>query len=221
MVSGTNAVKHEVSSETDSRQRIIAAAEEVFALNGFEGASLRQIGLKAEVPATLVPYYFQNKAGLYRAIFEIRTPTIIEQRRTGLALAALENDPRRKLDLIIKSVISPMLRLRKSEGSSFFGILLAREVSDPRSPERGIIQEMLDPVAHLVITCLGEILKDSSQAQLHWAYQAIIGVMTFVMADSGRIARISDDEANPYDVDRTVGFLADILLNGLGSQIPR
>jgi Tetracyclin repressor-like, C-terminal domain len=61
-----------------------------------------------------------------------------------------------------------MLKLRTAEGRQSLGRLLAREVSDPRSVERGIIQDLLDPIAGAVTDLLRETLHDRSAAEIHW-----------------------------------------------------
>ena len=203
------------ADEPPTRTRILAAAEEVFTRHGLDGASLRQVAAQADVPVSLVSYHFGGKAELYRAIFEARTPAIIGQRQAGLALAALERDPARRLELIVKSVLLPMLSLRAKEGTSRFGALLAREVCDPRSVERGIVQDMLDPIAKLVTEQLAIVLPGRSPASIHWIYQAMIGAMVYAMGDAGRISRLSEGRADPNDVDATVEHLLSILLDGI------
>lgn len=212
------ALKNAGRDESSAQTRILAAAEELFADSGFHGTSLRQIALKAGVPVALVSYHFDGKIGVYRAIFELRTPVVVEQRKAGLALAALETDPERKLEMVIKAMLVPMLRLRITEGSNYFGTLLARETNDPCSVGRGIIQEMLDPVAREVIAQIGQILPDRSRAEINWAYQMIAGTMAYVMSDSGRIARLSDGVADPNDVGETIRHLVSLLMHGVGGS---
>jgi AcrR family transcriptional regulator len=206
------------NEEGTTRGRIIAAAEQLFAKLGFDGVSLRKIALTAGVPVGLVSYHFGGKLGVYQAIFESRTPVLVEQRQAGLALAALEVDPERQLELIVKAVLLPMLKLRTTKGCNWIGALLARELSDPRSVERQIVQKLFDPVATLVTTQLQLALPDRSKAEIHWAYQSMIGTMVFVIADVGRISRLSDGAADPEDVDATLRYLLSILLNGLRSR---
>lgn len=205
----------EADDALPARERILAAAEQVFADLGFDGASVRQIATRAAVPIGLVSYHFGGKLGAYRAVFERRTPAVVEQRRAGLALAELEDDPDRRLALVVKAVLVPMLNLRTGEGRGSFGTLLAREVADPKSVERGIIQSMLDPVAQSVIEQLHAVLPGRTDAQVHWAYQAMIGTMVFVMADAGRIKRLSGGAADPEDADAAVRHLLPLLLDGL------
>ncbi|MFK4441301.1 AcrR family transcriptional regulator [Caballeronia udeis] len=199
----------------NTRERIVAAAEELFAQLSFDGVSLRNIALKSGVPVGLVSYHFGGKLGVYRAIFESRAPAIVEQREAGLALAELEEDPDRRLELILKALLLPMLKLRSTEGRQHFGIIMAREVNDPSSSERGIIQQIFDPVANAFIDQLRVTLPDRSEAEIHWAYQCAIGTMVYAMVDVGRISRLSAGKADPDDVDGTLRHLLSILLNGL------
>jgi AcrR family transcriptional regulator len=198
-----------------ARERIVAAAEELFARLSFDGVSLRNIAQQAGVPVGLVSYHFGGKLGVYQAIFEARAPVIVEQRQAGLALAELEENPDRRLELILKALLLPMLKLRSTEGRQHFGTILAREVSDPGSSERGIIQRLFDPVANAFIEQLRLTMPERSEAEIHWAYQTVIGTMTYVMADVGRISRLSAGQADPYDVDGTLHHLLSILLDGL------
>ncbi len=203
--------------EEGAQSRILHAAEELFANSGIDGTSVRQIAEKADVPVGLINYYFGSKDGLYRAIFQARAPVVVEERRVGLAMAAMEDDPRRRLEMIVKAILVPMLNLRSREGINHFSLLLARETGDPRSTERGILQEMFDPIAREIIEQLKLIWPERSDAEVHWAYQMIIGVMIFIMADGGRITRLSEGRADPENVDETLRVVVPLLLNGLAS----
>jgi AcrR family transcriptional regulator len=211
----TRTIKSPRGEGQSSTARILVAAEEVFANQGFDATSVRQVAREAGVPMALVLYHFGDKLGLYRAIFEVRAPAIIEQRKAGLALADLEPDPERKLDLILKAMLVPMLRLRAAEQSNRFGRLIAREISDPASIERGIVKDMLDPIAEAVITRLASVLPDRSKAEIHWIFQILVGAVIYPMADGGRIRRLSRGAADPADIEATVATMINILLDGI------
>jgi len=55
-------------SSKDARLRIIAAAEELFAVRGFRGVSIREIADHARVNSAMIHYYFDTKEGLYRGV---------------------------------------------------------------------------------------------------------------------------------------------------------
>ena len=51
-----------------TREKIIKAASRAFALNGYEGASIRTIVAEADVNQAAINYHFGSKEGLYRAV---------------------------------------------------------------------------------------------------------------------------------------------------------
>lgn len=201
------------SARPDSaRDRILAAAEAVIAEQGYAAASLRRIAQRAGVPVTLISYHFGSKLELYRAIFRLRVPTIVGQRRTGLEIARLEPDPDRRLELVVRALFVPMLGLR---GSGHFGAILSREVVDPGNAERGIFAEMFDPVAQMLLAALRDCLPDWSEAEIHYAYNAMVGAMVYFLADTGRMARLSGGAADPDRIDEAAQHLVDIMVAGL------
>jgi AcrR family transcriptional regulator len=201
--------------ERGTRARILAAAEEVFAQHGFDGGTLRQVALKANVPVGLVSYHFKDKFGLYRAVFVSRVPSIVEQRLAGLALADLEADPDRKLELIVKSLLVPMLRLRATEHGRHFGLLLVREVMDPASADRDIIRSLLNPVSEAFMARFRETLSGRTETSIEWAYGAMIGAMLYTVGGGGRLKRVSGGRADPDDVQAATEHLVSFILAAL------
>lgn len=54
----------------ETRERILAAAERVFAEYGYEGASFGRIAQEVNLPKSNVVYYFETKKKLYRLVVE-------------------------------------------------------------------------------------------------------------------------------------------------------
>jgi TetR/AcrR family transcriptional regulator, regulator of cefoperazone and chloramphenicol sensitivity len=54
----------------DTRRRILGAALEVFASEGYDGASTRLLAERAGVNLPAIQYYFGSKEGLYRAVID-------------------------------------------------------------------------------------------------------------------------------------------------------
>jgi AcrR family transcriptional regulator len=76
----------------DTRRRILETALDLFAAQGYEGASTRQIAEGAGVNLPAIQYYFGNKEGLYRAIIDDITAN------TDRHMAALTERVRAALD---------------------------------------------------------------------------------------------------------------------------
>lgn len=198
-----------------TRARILASAERMFADHGIDGASMRRIALDAGVPTTLIAYHFGSKEGLYRATFEARTDLIVDQRMMGLALAETETDPDRRLELVVKALIVPMIRLRNSEGNASYIRLLCRELLDPRSIERGIIRDLYDPVARALLDAIAEALPDATPQQVHWGYHTMLGTVIYIVADNGRIGRLSGGRCDPGDSEATITHMVALLTAAL------
>ncbi|HJZ86963.1 MAG TPA: TetR/AcrR family transcriptional regulator [Polyangia bacterium] len=67
---GASPRKPTAATETPSRDRILDAAEELFASRGFGATSTRLIARHAGVNIALLYYYFESKEGLYKALME-------------------------------------------------------------------------------------------------------------------------------------------------------
>jgi AcrR family transcriptional regulator len=70
----------------DTRRRILETALQVFATEGYEGASTRQLAERAGVNLPAIQYYFGSKEGLFRAVID----SIIERTETHMAPLAAE-----------------------------------------------------------------------------------------------------------------------------------
>jgi len=53
-----------------SQDKILAAAQEEFILQGYKGATVQAIADRAELPKANVLYYFKNKENIYHAVLE-------------------------------------------------------------------------------------------------------------------------------------------------------
>ena len=205
------------SSPEGGRARIVAAAEEVFYERGFDAGTLREIAAKAQVPLGLTTYHFSDKVALYRAVFEARTPELVQQRLAGLALAKLEPLAERRLELIVRALLVPMLGLRATEAGRRFAALLARESTDPSALRRGIVLELLRPVTSAFLTALEGAFPEGGRTACLWAYGSMIGAMLYMMAGGGRMREVTDGVVDPDDVDACTEHLLRIALSGFSS----
>lgn len=64
-----NAVDNKSAVSDNSRQKILAVAEKLFAENGYHGTSTRDLARESGMNISLISYYFGNKEGLYKSIF--------------------------------------------------------------------------------------------------------------------------------------------------------
>src|ERR1017187_4351591 len=65
-----------VMEYNEKQTAIINIAEKLFAVNGFDGTSVRDIAHEADVNVAMISYYFGSKEKLMEAVFEQRTNNI-------------------------------------------------------------------------------------------------------------------------------------------------
>ena len=58
------------TDSSDTRQRIVQCAQEVFAAEGFEGTTNKDIALRAGISSAALYHYFHSKADMYVAVCE-------------------------------------------------------------------------------------------------------------------------------------------------------
>lgn len=96
----------------NTRQKILDAAEKLFARQGFESTSLRSIIASAGVNLAAIHYHFRGKEGLIRAVIERRFARVNDERLR--LLAEYENRAEGRAPLveeILDAFLAPMLRL--------------------------------------------------------------------------------------------------------------
>lgn len=89
----------------DARERILSAAESLFAVRGFEGVSTTQIAKVAGITQPLIHYHFKNKEALWKStvsrLFSRMTDEFSKEVNT-----LPQNDARRYMIEMIRSYVS-------------------------------------------------------------------------------------------------------------------
>ena len=108
----------------------------------------------------------------------------------------------------------PVLNLTEVAAMKPFVAIGARECTDPREAERGILQEFLDPQAKRFLECFVNALPKLSPAEIAWGYQAMLGVTILYVADGTRITRISGGAARAGDAKSATAPLVNFCTGG-------
>ena len=78
----------------DTKERILAAAREIFAEKGCAGARMHEIGGRAEVNKAMLHYYFGNKDSLYETVILSAVQNLFEKVRPMLNSSDLSTGER-------------------------------------------------------------------------------------------------------------------------------
>ena len=176
-----------MSSHFNTKERILHAAEDLFAQHGFAGTSLRQVTSRADVNIAAVNYHFGSKENLVHEVFKHRMDEMSEQRLASLA-AAVEKDPA-DLEAILLAFIQPALALTLDRHGASFVRVLARAYAEKNDGLRNFLSENYGQVLREFAKSIARCLPGLSKEELYWRMDFVAGALTYAMADFGLIKR--------------------------------
>lgn len=173
-----------------TKDRILGAAEELFAQFGFSGTSLRQVTSHADVNIAAVNYHFGSKENLVNEVFRRRMDEMTAQRLAALK-AATEQHPG-ELEPILAAFVQPALAMAQDRhGGGAFVRVVARAYAEKNDGLRKFLSDhyghVLREFAKAIATCMPGLSKEG----LYWRLDFLAGSLTYAMADFGLIKRPS------------------------------
>jgi AcrR family transcriptional regulator len=179
-----------VNRSSSTKERILGAAEVLFAQRGFEGASLRQLTAAAGVNLAAVNYHFGSKEKLVEQVFRRRLDTLNAQRLAALAKVREAGNDR--LEDALDAFIRPALELSHEDSGSLFMRVLARAFAEHDDSLRQFLSENYGHVMRQFTAEFARLLPHLSKEELYWRIDLVTGALTHAMSGFGMIQRKSD-----------------------------
>jgi AcrR family transcriptional regulator len=181
-------------SSAPARQAILAAAEQLFAEQGVEGPTLREIGAAAgQRNNSAVQYHFGDRDGLLAAVLEPHVADLDEQRRCMLAAAELDGPP--SVETLVDLLILPLAaKLEQPSGVRYLQIqaaLLGRDAAAPRREVQPWSRPVMDDLIDRVSRTLAPLDRDEGAAR-----HLLVTTMVF----NGLANRSAMTDGPPVDV---------------------
>ena len=186
----------------DTKDRILDVAERLFAVNGIEATSLRQITTQAAVNLAAVNYHFQSKDELVRAVYmrRIRPMNAIRLQR----LEALEQETPEggiSLESLLTAFYEPVIDLAqelKCQGVTI-GQMLGRIYTEPHAVIEHLWLHEMAEVARRYGVAFGRSLPHLTPDEVMWRLHFTIGVLAHTMAAEEKISRMTQGRINLLD----------------------
>jgi AcrR family transcriptional regulator len=207
-----------LTAEASVRDRILEAAERLFAEHGMSGVGLRAITSEANVNLASVAYHFGSKEGLLEALFALRAEPIAKERLRLLA-RCYENGATPALEQILDAFLRPALALGKQPrlGGPAFVRLRARLATEPEALARKILSRAFDLSSRKFIDAIAQALPHLPRTETEWRFHFMLGAMFYTMGNSGRIQALTDGHCDPGDVKRALHHMIPFLAAGFRS----
>ncbi|MFE3056883.1 TetR/AcrR family transcriptional regulator [Nocardia sp. NPDC059236] len=192
------------SSGSDTRERILHAAREVFSEVGFESATFKDIAERADVTRTNVNHYFHSKDELYQTLFESTRDSVVA---VGLGEAELEGGLIERLSAFLRAAVQI-----DSEDRTLARFIAASLFDSFRNPEfRDRALGQLDDLRSFIMASLEDAVADGTvrpDADLRAITEMLIAVMWGMSMYAGFVGSHEQLESV---VDQFVDLLAGAL----------
>lgn len=197
-----------------ARDKILDAAERVFAADGYSGAGMKAIAIEAGVAQGSLHYHFDTKDGLYAAVIERRAHAINEERLARLHRVdrAAPDAVGKILDALLRPPLGPA-----GGGHDYARIFSNLLVGGPR--EAALVARLYDPTARTFIRALQEVCPDASPAVISWGYHMAISALAGTLARSDRPERLIGNDSPTRDTEAIVARLVRFAEGGLVASI--
>ncbi len=206
-------------ARTDTRERILDAAERLFAAHGFAGTSLRAVTGEAGANLAAVHYHFGTKEDLLKAVLDRVVVPVNRERLEMLEQVEAEaGEEPPSLEGILEAFIAPDLRLIRDLGER--GVIitrfLGRSYTEPAEMVQALSREHYEELGERFLEAFARALPELPRAELNLRFELVVGVLTYILADAGRRDEHTHDLS---DVDGMVGRLVAFLAAGLRAPV--
>ena len=207
------------SSNVETRLRLLAAAGEVFAEQGFRRATVREICARADANIAAVNYHFGDKEKLYVSVLQHWLGEALKKYPPdgGLPPGAPARD---RLAAFIRSWLFRML----GEGMpAWHGKLMAREMSEPTAGFDFILAETIRPMSQKLTAIVRELLSpEISDEAARDCAMSIAGQCCFYRHAHEMIRRLyPGHEQSPDRIEHLANHITQFSLSAIAAYTER
>jgi len=177
---------------SDTKTRILDAAEKLFAERGFSETSLRLITSKAEVNLASVNYHFGSKKELIRAVLARYLDVFMPV--ASIEIVKLQTSNKNaSLNDIFSILVEPLLDLNKlrAEGTSTFLQLLGRGYIESQGHLRWFITTHYGEHLDQFVKAVAQSAPHIPPAEMFWRLHFTLGTVVFTMASADALIEIA------------------------------
>lgn len=198
-----------------TKDRILAAAEELFARTGVARTSLRAITALARVNLAAVNYHFGSKDGLVEEVYRRRLEPLNRARLANLE--RLERRARKpSLEEVLAAFMSPVAQLARdpAQGGPTVMRLLGQTHAEAEEPFTAWFAGEYKRVLERYHAALCRTLPGIPSEDVRWRLQFLVGALTYPVAERQLVELVSGEAMDPADVNEVVQRLLPFVAAG-------
>ena len=205
-----------------TKNKILDAAESLFADKGFNGTSLREITSQAEVNLAAVNYHFGSKKELIKAVMSRYMNELSPRLELALTEVCEQESP--SLIEVFSAFIDPLLSLNdfKNNGTSNFLQLLGRGYTDSQGFLRWFLTTQYPGVIDNFVTAVQKAYPELSAEEMFWRLHFTMGTVVFTMSSSDALIDIAkSDFKRELQISDVIRNVIPYVAAGVGAPMPK
>ena len=200
----------------DTREKLLDAAEQLFAAHGIFGTTLRALTRSAKVNLAAVHYHFGGKEGLLDAVVERRATAMNQERLRELdELERSAGDRAPEVREILRAFFLPGLRTLESVEPETIDVLTrlgARITCEPPEEVETLVRKHFGVVMKRFLEALARALPDLRKEVVEDRFRFVIGTLSHVFSGTFDLDVIPDhpvsDSSDEERIQHLIVFLA-------------
>ena len=146
-------------STANTRERLLDAAAQLFAENGREGVSIRDIAARAGVRHGCINYHFRSKDELYReALLANCCPQGREELLSSIDQAPRPEEARKMLAGIVRKIVHAEVQPLDPVAAGF----VRAEIARPEGPDQSLFEGVIQPNQRALAKLIGHAFPEIS-----------------------------------------------------------
>lgn len=203
-------------------EKILNAAEKLFAEFSYDEVSIRQITSSADVKLALAHYHFGSKEDLFRSLIKRRIGKLSHDRLQLLQhFKDTYADKPLPLACIVEAFIAPYLynTLYSGDGWRDYAKIVARLLSSGSILSLSILHEQFDPSAIYFLTEMRRTAPNATEEQIQWGFDFLVGSMCNTFAEVDRIKSLSNGKCSVERPEIACRYLFNFITTGLEAVV--
>jgi AcrR family transcriptional regulator len=174
------------------RDRILDAAERLFAERGFFGASVRDITRAAEVGIAAVNYHFNSKEELFREVVVRRATVLNEARTAQLAeLSSARGSQVARVSAIVTAYVQPLLTHGATDPGYRAYFALMAQATSSTLPALALLADHFNAAAARFVSEMAQVYPDAPRATVLQAYDYMVGGTLYAFSGNKRLESLA------------------------------
>ena len=181
--------KNKSKNGDKARQRLLDAAEKLFAEHGFDGVPVRDITSLANCNVAAINYHFGGKDKLYLEIMKNRMETLREIRINSIK--EVMSRPGTTLEDLLRAFSWAFLNpLVDEESGAQLMKLMIREMLDPHLPSNMLFEKVIKPVVNELVEGIMKACPGIDMLKAAFCIHSIVAQLLHTIHTTKMLAKV-------------------------------